>query len=439
MIKGFNEKLSDRNLIKSIGLNVIMKPMAMIISLIYTPLLLNYLGDEMYGVWVTILSIVNWVNSFDVGIGNGLRNELVKDLNEKDKDAAKKSISTAYLSLTVITGAIFLVISIVSMFADWNSILNTQLEIRNTLFLSFLFICINFVIALYKNIYYAIQKSEIVATVGLIVQLLNLVGVFFARYFISDVYRLVSMAYIFGLTSFITNVAYSVALWIKYPYTIPRLNGFSKARLNAICSLGIQFFIIQIAGIVLFTTDSVLISHLFTPAKVTAYNTVNKVFSAIFTIFMAVMVPMWSRFSLEKEKGNYSWMKNTIKKLLILWACFSIGTLILVPIYPWISSVWLGRKLQYYKGIVILMALYMITYMYSGIFSTIINGLGEIKIQMYLSIFSAFINIPLSVFLARNMGMLTTGIALGTLISILIGNVVFTIQVLSVINKGMKG
>lgn len=439
MIKGFNEKLSDRNLIKSIGLNVIMKPMAMIISLIYTPLLLNYLGDEMYGVWVTILSIVNWVNSFDVGIGNGLRNELVKDLNEKDKDAAKKSISTAYLSLTVITGAIFLVISIVSMFADWNSILNTQLEIRNTLFLSFLFICINFVIALYKNIYYAIQKSEIVATVGLIVQLLNLVGVFFARYFISDVYRLVSMAYIFGLTSFITNVAYSVALWIKYPYTIPRLNGFSKARLNAICSLGIQFFIIQIAGIVLFTTDSVLISHLFTPAKVTAYNTVNKVFSAIFTIFMAVMVPMWSRFSLEKEKGNYSWMKNTIKKLLILWACFSIGTLILVPIYPWISSVWLGRKLQYDKGIVIIMALYMITYMYSGIFSTIINGLGEIKIQMYLSIFSAFINIPLSVFLARNMGMLTTGIALGTLISILIGNVVFTIQVLSVINKGMKG
>lgn len=439
MIKGFNEKLSDRNLIKSIGLNVIMKPMAMIISLIYTPLLLNYLGDEMYGVWVTILSIVNWVNSFDVGIGNGLRNELVKDLNEKDKDAAKKSISTAYLSLTVITGAIFLVISIVSMFADWNSILNTQLEIRSTLFLSFLFICINFVIALYKNIYYAIQKSEIVATVGLIVQLLNLVGVFFARYFISDVYRLVSMAYIFGLTSLITNVAYSVALWIKYPYTIPRLNGFSKARLNAICSLGIQFFIIQIAGIVLFTTDSVLISHLFTPAKVTAYNTVNKVFSAIFTIFMAVMVPMWSRFSLEKEKGNYSWMKNTIKKLLILWACFSIGTLILVPIYPWISSVWLGRKLQYDKGIVIIMALYMITYMYSGIFSTIINGLGEIKIQMYLSIFSAFINIPLSVFLARNMGMLTTGIALGTLISILIGNVVFTIQVLSVINKGMKG
>lgn len=439
MIKGFNEKLSDRNLIKSIGLNVIMKPMAMIISLIYTPLLLNYLGDEMYGVWVTILSIVNWVNSFDVGIGNGLRNELVKDLNAKDKDAAKKSISTAYLSLTVITGAIFLVISIVSMFADWNSILNTQLEIKNTLFLSFLFICINFVIALYKNIYYAIQKSETVATVGLIVQLLNLVGVFFARYFIGDVYRLVSMAYIFGLTSLITNVAYSVALWIKYPYTIPRLNGFSKTRLNVICSLGIKFFIIQIAGIVLFTTDSVLISHLFTPAKVTAYNTVNKVFSAIFTIFMAVMAPMWSRFSLEKEKGNYSWMKNTIKKLLILWGCFSIGTLILVPIYPWISSVWLGRKLQYDKGIVIIMALYMITYMYSGIFSTIINGLGEIKVQMYLSIFSAFINIPLSVFLARNMGMLTTGIALGTLISILIGNVVFTIQVLSVINKGMKG
>ena len=69
---------------KSALINMGFKPISAIVSLVYTPMLLSYLGDEKYGLWATVLSIITWINFFDVGIGNGLRNLLAKILAEDD-------------------------------------------------------------------------------------------------------------------------------------------------------------------------------------------------------------------------------------------------------------------------------------------------------------------------------------------------------------------
>ena len=55
--KSILERFKNNKLSKSVLLNVLLKPIGMIISFLYTPLLLNYLGDEKYGVWVTVLSM----------------------------------------------------------------------------------------------------------------------------------------------------------------------------------------------------------------------------------------------------------------------------------------------------------------------------------------------------------------------------------------------
>ena len=88
---------------KSGFINMLIKPISMVISLIYTPMLLAFLGDEKYGLWATLLSIINWINYFDVGIGNGLRNLLSKEIASKDYDEAQKSVSTAYIVLSGIS------------------------------------------------------------------------------------------------------------------------------------------------------------------------------------------------------------------------------------------------------------------------------------------------------------------------------------------------
>lgn len=64
------------NLGRSMSRAMVYKGVSMVLSLVYVPIVLNYLGDYKYGVWASILSILSWISYFDLGIGNGLRNRL---------------------------------------------------------------------------------------------------------------------------------------------------------------------------------------------------------------------------------------------------------------------------------------------------------------------------------------------------------------------------
>ena len=64
---------SSKKVFKNSALSVLYKGIGMVLSLISAPLILNCLGEEKYGVWVSLLSIVSWIYYLDLGIGNGLR------------------------------------------------------------------------------------------------------------------------------------------------------------------------------------------------------------------------------------------------------------------------------------------------------------------------------------------------------------------------------
>lgn len=433
-----NDNKESRNFQKSIGINLILKPVAMLISLIYTPILLRYLGTEAYGVWATILSVVNWIYSFDVGIGNGLRNILSTEVARKDRIAARKSVSTAYISLSIIVFAIYFFAIFGGSQVNWKNTFNTELEVSLPVFVAFTFVCINFILSLQNSIFYAVQRSEYVAISGVIVQCVNLASVYVAANLNSTGNKLIHIAFITGLSGFVIYVVLTIVLWIKEPYLKPSIKQFEKRKLDGICSLGIKFFLIQIAGIVLFTTDSIIIARLFDSSTVTSYNMVYKVFGLVMGVFSAMLTPIWSRFTVAKEQDDYDWMKKTIKRMKIIWGAFSIGLVIMVPIYKPLTTLWLGKVLIYDKGLIVGMAIYYIVYMYSGIYSTALNGLGNVNVQLVCAVFSAVINIPLSIFLARGCSLGTTGVCLGTVVSLIVGDIIFTIQMNNILNRKEK-
>ena len=108
----------------------IIKGLSLIVSLFTVTVYLNYFKDQkVLGVWLAIQSILNWILTFDMGIGNGLRNTLTKFIVDDNYDMQKKCISSAY----VILGLISLVITILGTLAigiiDWNTVLNISSEI----------------------------------------------------------------------------------------------------------------------------------------------------------------------------------------------------------------------------------------------------------------------------------------------------------------------
>lgn len=422
-------------MLKSVGITTIIKPIGMVVSFIYTPFLLSYLGEEKYGIWVTVLSIINWINYFDVGIGNGLRNCLASEIGKKQYSEAKKSVSTAYSIITVITICVYCVVLLASCFLDFNELFNTTAHIQPVLFISFTLLCINFIISLQKTESFAIQKPEFVSFTELFTQLINLIGVVLLSVIVVKADKLVSMAVLFGFSNIIVNVIFTGIIWSKNNFLIPKFGLFEKEKIGTIGNLGIKFFVIQMAMIILYTTDSLIITRLYGSSLVTPYNTVYKLYGAANSIFAAMLSPFWSRFTTAHDEGNYNWINKILKNLMLIWVLISSAMVITIPLYQTISDIWLHYKLSYEPYLIVSMVIYYILMMHSSILSSFLNGIGDINIQMWANVAAAIINIPLSLFLAIECNLNTAGVCLGTVGSLLIINIILEVQV----RKILKG
>lgn len=83
---GVNSKRLFNNIVGAF----VIKGIGLLINFFTIPMYMKYFSSAgILGVWYTILSILSWILTFDLGIGNGLRNHLVGPLVRKDKKQIK--------------------------------------------------------------------------------------------------------------------------------------------------------------------------------------------------------------------------------------------------------------------------------------------------------------------------------------------------------------
>ncbi len=75
-LQALNDKTNKRSalLIKNVIASFVIKGWSALVVLLMVPLTLKILGVYNNGVWLTISSILIWIDLMDIGLGNGLRN-----------------------------------------------------------------------------------------------------------------------------------------------------------------------------------------------------------------------------------------------------------------------------------------------------------------------------------------------------------------------------
>ena len=402
--------------------NFLIRPLGMILAAVYTPLLLDYLGTEANGVWASILSVITWVNYCDLGIGNGLRNLLTKYLANEKYEQAQKAVSTAYVVLSGIAGLILLILLAFGFLLDWNSLLKTQLQVRPMVIITFVFIALNFVLALSNSILYALQLSERVSIRSCLVQVLNILGLLILRQVSSG--SLVAMAILFGSTTSIIYIWNSIHICRTKKYLIPKVKHFEKGQVRQIAGFGMQFFVIQLTAVLILSSHNMIVSYLFGAAAVTPMHTVNTVYAAGYSFMAALVVPFWSRTTQALENGEFAWIRNAIKRVTQISCIFVLGFVAVAFIYEDISLLWLGKKLDYQPGVIGATCLFYIMEVVNLIHVQFYYGMGQIKPYMYLTIFQAIVIIPLSWLLAIPLGLGVAGVKLAASVVLAISGAV---------------
>ena len=113
-------------------------------------------------------------------------------------------------------------------------------------------------------------------------------------------------------------LAFPYTFWYKYPHLRPVVSLINLKEAKAVISMSIQFFIMQLSSLILFTTSNILISKLFNPAMVTPYQITYRYFSIMLVLFTVICMPFWNATTDAYERGDMQWIKNATRKLRLM-------------------------------------------------------------------------------------------------------------------------
>jgi len=149
----------------NISLNFLYRGLATGFSLLLVPLMIDYLGVEGYGIWVTLLSVMAWMSVFNRGLGNGIRNKLAESLAVDKIELARVYLSTGLMVLCFVSLLILLILISVAPFLDLTKIFNTNSltnsELLRIVLIVGFFVVLNNVLILNRYLILAYQKAAL--------------------------------------------------------------------------------------------------------------------------------------------------------------------------------------------------------------------------------------------------------------------------------------
>jgi O-antigen/teichoic acid export membrane protein len=431
-------RLIKKNILSSFGLKFI----TILLDFLLVPLALSYLTQTSYGIWLTVSSMINWFNLFDLGISHGYRNKLSIALANNDLSLAKTLTSTAYVVIGVISGLLLVFSFIIIPLIDWNWVLNTD-SITNkqlVLLIKIVLICFSFnlVLKILTSIFLAKQMPLYTKLVEVISKTFIFIGILIISSFLKEnLVFYVSIVSIVPLTIlFIFNIFFFNR---SYKSLKPSFKNFEKRRIKDIMGLGIKFFLIQLGATMLFMTDNIIIINLFSPAEVTPYEVSKKYFSILLIVSAIIIQPFWSAITEAYEKNDIPWIKKSIKSLNKIWFIYVLCSIIMVLVFYPFLKLWTGDKILVPISLVIQWSLFIILHTRNNIYTFFLNGIGKIRIQLITGLISFGMNIPLSIFFAKHLGLGSSGVLLATNFSILFYVIIREIQYHKIINNRAYG
>lgn len=425
---------------KNIIASLLIKGISIAISLVLVPLTINYVNTSKYGVWLTLSSIVGWFSFFDIGFGHGLRNKFTEAVAKGEEELARIYVSTTYAVLGIIISLVLVFFFCINPYLNWARILNTSPEMAQELSLLarivFVLFCLQFVFQLVSTVLTANHEPAKAS-------FFTLLGSFFtlAIIFILTKTTQGNLVYLgFVLSGAPVLVFIASTLWYynhdykKYAPSL-RFVRFSFAR--PLLSLGGKFFIIQIGALVLFQTDNIIITQLFGPNQVTVFNVTYKLFSVISMVFMIIMSPFWSAFTEAYTKGDIEWIRSILVKMQKFWVLLCAGSILLLAVSPFIFRIWLHNTVQVPLSLSLAMSLYVSGYTWLTLYCFLLNGIGKIRVQLYLYLVSIFINIPMAILFSKIFGL--AGVTLSNLLIFVVMGVMLWVQCRKILHHSASG
>lgn len=425
-----------KNIIASFGI----KGISMFVSFALVPLTIGYVSSELYGVWLTLSSILTWLCFLDIGFSQGLKNKLTEAIAHDDWEKGKALVSTTYFMMVLIFVPVCLVLEAVIPLVDWCQLLNVSTqysdEIVRTMHILIAMACLQMVVNVLISVVAAFQQVALSNTFIPIGNLISLVIIYILTKTCPP--SLIALAFSLAAMPILVTIIASVVLFCgKFKRVAPSFSTVKRSYVKELFGLGYKFFIINIQVVVLYQSTNILISNVSSPNEVTTYNIAYKLLSVAMMVYNIITAPLWPAYTDAYAREDYDWMKNMRNRMTRILQLSVCGCIIIALLSPLIYKIWIGDKVDVPFVMTAMVCFYVCVYCWVTLNGTLIVGMGKVKLNTYLVVIGMMMHIPFSLFFSTYVG------CYGVIVSMITINViygtVYHIQTNKLLNKTATG
>ena len=393
------------------------------IGIVYTPLVLRFLGQSEYGVYTIASSVLSYLAMIDLGFGNALIRYSARFRAENKDD---KDINGVFLLFALfVTGAALIIGAVLGnnlevFFGSSLSLSESQLLVRVYRVLLYN-TALTFPLSVFSSIIRSHEKFVFVNSLNFIQNILKHVAVIMFLYFGYKSEMMAVVSVVFTLIVLIIEIYYTIFV-IKAKFGFARLE---KGLYKDIFYFSFFILLNIIVDQLYANTDKIILGKFCGSVAVSVYG-IGVVFQSYFTQFStsisSVFFSHMSKLSV-KENGICE-MSKTFNKVGRLQ--YMILSYILTGFFVFgkeFISLWAGKGYEeaYYIALIIMTPAMIPLSQNIGI--SILRALNRHNVRSIMYLCIAILNVFLSIPLAIKWG--GTGAAIGTAIGNLLGQILF--------------
>jgi O-antigen/teichoic acid export membrane protein len=335
---------------KAVGLfffsSIFSRGVGALCQILQVPIAIKALGNEAFGLWISLMSVSYLITFADFGLGQGTQNKLAEAFATDNRESQRDLFAHAFLVLSAIGVAVFAIGTVVIRSVDFTTLFHIQSpSVRaaapGAVRIVLLFFCLNFPLGLAQRLSYARQKGWMHNLCQAGAGVASVIGIALAAkagWGLIGIITVVQASIVLG-NAILLLVQFRELGWI---------GGFRvrlrRSTVRDLLSLGGYFALQQVLTVVLFALPQVIISTSLGAASVTSYNLAQRFFNVFAIVQGAFMLPLWPAYSEAASRLEFAWIRRTLEKSIKATVAFTVIPMAIATIGAHrLITLWVGH------------------------------------------------------------------------------------------------
>jgi O-antigen/teichoic acid export membrane protein len=403
------------------------------VAFFMSPILVHGLGAPRYGVWSLVESVLAYLMLFDLGVAASVVRYVARFEANGDQDRLNRVFSTS-VAIFAVAGSVVMILAL-TLASIGSTLTKVPGELVHEAGWMLILLGLNLTIGLPLNVFPSLldglgrfPAKTAIRTAGLLLR---------TAFFLLVLWKqggLISLAWVITGCNILEHAALAAACW----WYVPRLRfSFSlvdRETFRLVRGYSLQAFVVMVGGRVSFQTDALVIGAFLAPQFITYFAVAARLLEYAKNSLRAATTVLTPAISAFEARGDSRAIQVTFidSTRYVLWFILPVQAGLHLLGKPFLA-LWMGPE---YAGwsypTLTILALPLSLLMSQSVSGRVLYGLGQLRWFSVVVVLEAVANLLLSVVLVRPLGI--EGVAWGTTIPNIIGNLVVAVHVCGLVN-----